>query len=68
MIFPCNVCGLKFSQKRFLLFHIRNECGRVFSCACGVKCRRKRSLMQHMKLKHPDKQHLYNTMYIIEYT
>lgn len=59
----CNKCGLKFSQKGSLKFHIRHECGRIHICICGVKCRRKRTMMQHMRSKHPDKIHLHDTMY-----
>lgn len=62
----CNKCGLKFSRKENLVFHMRHECGRYYVCVCGTKCQRKCSLMRHMKSKHPNEQHLYETMYVVE--
>lgn len=64
--FFCNNCGLKFSQKASLVFHIRHECGRYHVCICGAKIKRKRDLMQHMRTKHPEKETFFDTMYTVE--
>lgn len=61
----CKTCGVKYSLYRNLVYHTRNECGRSYLCICGTKCKRKRSMIHHMKKQHPNETHRHNSMYTL---
>lgn len=50
--FVCN-CGAKFSHKKNISHHVRNECGKRFQCPyCPYEIGKKCHLNQHIALKH----------------
>lgn len=50
-------CGRMYKQKRFLVYHLRHECGRIFQCPrCPKFYRCRNNLKIHLVSQHQDKE------------
>lgn len=65
--YVCRICNARYQKHRKMVYHLRYECGVLFLCPCGSKLRQKGTLMQHIKMKHPQEIEFYKRSFTLIY-